>query len=171
MKYRVDKEYPEIKVEGKNKYYAELLLDDYAGINSELTAITRYIFQDFNYFKEYLNLAETLGKISMVEMKHLELLGKTIKLLGVEPKFKFNTNQYYTPLYWNSSYVNYDIFIDSMLRENILSEQNVINNYRYHITIIGDKYIKNLLERIIEDEEVHIECFKELLREYGNKSC
>lgn len=168
MKCRVDKDYPEVRVEGENKFYAELLLDDYAGINGELSAITRYIFQDFNFFKKYPKLAEVMAKISMVEMKHLELLGKTIKLLGVDPEFKFKVNSTYLYLYWNASYVNYDTIIDCMLRENILSEQNVINNYRYHISIINDKYIKKLLERIIEDEEVHIECFKQLLNQYGN---
>ena len=169
MKCKSEKKYPEIRVERKNRYYAELLLSDYAGINGELTAITRYIFQNFNFFKEYPKLSEVIAKISMTEMKHLELLGKTIKLLGLEPKFEFKINPYnYSYLYWNSSYVDYETNIICMLQENIQSEQEVINNYRYDISIIDDKYIKELLERIIEDEKIHIGCFKELLYEFVN---
>ncbi len=168
MQYMANKSYPEIRVERKNEYYANLLLADYSGINGELTAISQYVFQDFNYFKEYSKFAQVIGKIAMVEMRHLELLGKTIKLLGVKPEFKFKDNLSCFYLNWNSSYVNYyntDIF--SLLKLNIIKEKITIKNYKYHISIINDKYIKRLLERIIEDEQIHIECFQELIKEYN----
>ncbi|MDD2627900.1 MAG: manganese catalase family protein [Clostridia bacterium] len=79
--------YPEIKVEGKNSYYAGLLLDDYAGDISECTAIFLYIFQHMYNSKIYKEYAEILRNIAIVEMIHLELLGEAIMQLGTTPKF------------------------------------------------------------------------------------
>lgn len=162
MEYQASGSYPSVRVEKKNKYYANLLLKDYAGVNSELTAITQYVYQDFSNFESYPDFAEVMDHIAMVEMRHLELLGKTIKLLGVNPEYRFNNNTF-----WESKFVNYSTDIISMLNSNILEEQITIMNYKYHQNIIKDKYIKELIARIVEDEKVHIKCFEELLKKYS----
>lgn len=166
MEYKLNKDYPEVRVEEENKYYANLLLEDYAGFYSELTAITEYVYQDFSCFKKYPKFANSMSQIAKVEMKHLELLGKTIKLLGVDPKYKFTNNKCNYYEYWNSSFINYDTYIIYMLNSNIIKEEIAIKNYKKHISVIKDKYVKELLYRIIEDEKIHIKCFKELLNEY-----
>ena len=166
---KINKPYPKIQVEKPNTYYANLLLNDYAGINSELTSITQYIFQNFNFFKDYPEMSNTLRDIAVVEMQHLSILGQTIKLLGIRPDFRFPSKPNYTT-YWNSTYVNYSICIPTMLKDDIILEQVAINNYQKDINIINDKYIKRILARIIEDEELHIKCFKELLNKYNNKA-
>jgi len=43
-KYKVDKPYPTVKIDSLNPYYASLLLDDYASMDSEYTAISQYVF-------------------------------------------------------------------------------------------------------------------------------
>lgn len=166
MECIIDKPYPEIKVESNNEYYAKILMEDYSGLVSEMSAITQYTYQfidKFNFDKEFY---ETLENISIVEMKHLEILGKLIKLLGVDPVFKSSNNCYLT--YWSSSYIDYNTNIIKMLEVDIKSEENAINNYIYHISLINDKYIKDILYRIIEDEKKHIECFETLLCKYSN---
>ena len=161
MQYSVNKLYPKIEVEKENIYYANLLLQDYAGINGELSAICEYSYQHFNKFNENNNIAKSLSQIAIVEMKHLEILGKLIKLLGLNPEFKsFECNNY---KYWNSENLNYSTNTTLMLLDDIRKEKIAITNYEYHINIINDKYIKEILKRIIEDELVHIECFKMLL--------
>lgn len=163
LECRVDKPYPEVRVERKNIEYAKLLLDDYASEVGEDRAIHQYVYQKFDKFKDNPLFSKTLSQIAMVEMRHLELLGETIKLLGVNPEFRFvdkNTNYL---VYWNSSFVDYTTDIVEMLRSDIKIEEEAIRKYRYHISLINDKYIKALLYRIIEDEEVHIKCFNMLL--------
>ncbi len=166
MKYAQDQEYPVVKVESKNIYYASLLLSDYAGSISELSAITQYSFQNFNCFKKYPDFAEVMENIARVEMKHLELLGKTIHLLGLAPKYKAKEPSSFYYQYWNANNINYDTFIITMLKHNIYEEQLQIRNYRYHLCLINDRYIQNLLNRIIADEQIHITCFQELLKKY-----
>ncbi len=170
MECQVNKPYPKIMVEGANNFYAKLLMEDYSGVASELTSITQYVYQKFDKFDVSNVFADTLSKIAMVEMKHLELLGETIKLLGVHPKFLSSSNRCGSLSYWNSGFDNYTTDIISMLFSDIEIEKIAIQNYLYHISIIDDKYIKNLLYRIIEDEEKHIECFNYLLCLIGAKN-
>ena len=160
IEFKVNKPYPKIKIEKKNIYYANILLNDYSGIISELSAITQYIYQYFNTNNE---ISIIFKNIAIVEMKHLELLGKTIKLLGINPKFNFINNNLYNNLtYWNGNFIDYNTNINCMIKNNILMEEKTICNYKKDILLINDKYIKNLLNRIIEDEYLHIKIFKEL---------
>ena len=43
-KYSDPSPYPKVKVERQNMFYAELLMDDYAGVISEFTAISQYLY-------------------------------------------------------------------------------------------------------------------------------
>ncbi len=164
MECRVNKPYPEVRVEGINLYYADLLLEDYSSMTSELTSILQYIYQHFDKFNLNSNFSNTLSSIAMVEMKHLSLLGETIKLLGKKPKFIL-TNNNYGLTYFSSSFVDYEDDIKKMLESDINLEKEAINRYLYHISIIDDEYVKRLLYRIVEDEKVHLRCFEMLLNE------
>lgn len=163
MEYKVNKPYPKIKVEEKNIAYAKLLLNDYAGIISEETAINQYIYQSFNTFIDNQLLSKSLSEIAKTEMIHLSLLGKTIRMLGVTPKFKYIDKYTNNLICWNSSLIDYSTNTIEFLKKNILIEEKTINNYKNDIKIIKDKYIRKLIYRIIEDEKKHIECFNELL--------
>ncbi len=170
MECKVNKPYPKVRVERKNIEYAKLLLLDYAGAVGEDTAIHQYVYQKFDKFNMDPVFVETMSKIAMVEMRHLELLGETIKLLGVNPEFRSINTASNNLDYWNSSFVNYNTDIVEMLKSDIRIEEEAIKNYRYHISIINDKYIRVLLSRIIEDEQMHIKCFNMLLNRvlYGS---
>ena len=162
MECKVNKPYPKVQVLRPNIEYAKLLLEDYSGHISELSAITQYVYQKFDKFNVDVEFKETLSSIAMVEMKHLELLGETIKLLGVVPKFIYNNN-FNSLSYWNGSFVDYTTNIKDMLLSDIKIEQSAIAKYNYDISMIDDEYIKMTLYRIIEDEKEHIKCFEYLL--------
>lgn len=163
-KYSVDVPYPKAKVEQKNMHYANILLEDYAGAVSEFTAISLYIYQHFVSEDRYKDYAEAIGGISIVEMKHLELLAETIKLLGVKPVFINSICP--CGQMWTANYVNFDTYIKGMLLEDIKSETKAIESYEKHLCLINDKYIRKLLERIILDEKLHLNIFKKLYKKY-----
>ena len=154
--YKSNLPYPEIKVEKENIEYAKLLLYPYAGIVSEDTATHLYMYQSFILDKK---ISDTLKNIAIVEMHHLELLAKTINLLGLKPEYKAND------IPWTTNYVNYNNNLKDILKINIESETLAIKNYNNLIEVIDDKYIKELLKRIIIDEEIHLKIFKELLNQ------
>ena len=157
------KPYPMIKVKSPNREYAELLLEDYASCTSEDTAIHLYTYQSLILGEKNAELADILKEIAKVEMYHLSLLGKTIKALGVNPAFGIRSGEWLIP--WNSSCVSYNKNLEEMLKIDIIREEDAIKNYRKHKAIIDDEYIKALLERIIEDELVHLDIFHYYLQE------
>ena len=161
MEYKVNLPYPKIEVEKKDKRVASFLLNSYAGRVSEDTAIHDYIFQmmmlDNPIYKK------TLKGIAIVEMHHLEILGNLIYALGCTPLFgKVEKNE----IDWfTGSYANYDNDFTSVLQNDIEEEQKTIEQYQKVIRLTNDLNVKQVLQRIILDEEYHIELFSKMLRE------
>lgn len=156
--------YPPVRVAAPNRHYAELLLEDYAGPVSELTAINQYLHHYFTLHGVNEEVAELEECVSLVEMHHMELLAETIILLGVDPRYRiYLGNQ---EVYWSGTYVYYGISLCDRLAADIAAEWAAIANYREHQQRIADPYIKELLERIIQDEYHHIRLFNEAMRKY-----
>ncbi len=162
MKVKLDIPYPEVKVEEKNPYYADLLSEDYAGRTSETTATLLYSYQHFNTFDSNEEFSKIIEEIAIVEMKHLEMLGKTIKLLGREPIYKTCEASRGDCVMWSASNIDYSTRLKEMLEVDIKEESKAIKIYESHKRLIKDKYIKNMLDRIILDEKRHLEIFKSL---------
>lgn len=157
--------YPEPKVEEKNLFYANLLLNDYASNVSEDTAIHLYLYQYLSHFQKNKEIANALLEISKQEMEHFKLLGETIYLLGMEPHYAAIDSETQTAIYWNAENVNYETDIKKILEYNIHAEEEAIKKYELHLSLIHDKYIQALIQRIIIDEKEHILIFKKLQNE------
>ena len=162
MKVKLDIPYPEVRVEEKNPYYADLLSEDYAGRTSETTATLLYSYQHFSSFDSNEEFSKIIEEIAIVEMKHLEMLGKTIKLLGREPIYKTCEASRGDCVMWTASNIDYSTRLKEMLEVDIKEESKAIKIYESHKRLIKDKYIKNMLDRIILDEKRHLEIFKSL---------
>ncbi|MCR4431874.1 MAG: manganese catalase family protein [Tepidanaerobacteraceae bacterium] len=150
--------YPAIAVERPNREYAEILMGDYAGRDSELTAILQYVYG--NLVVANTDVARLLMGISRVEMHHLHMLGETIKLLGVDPRYQ------YLGKYWNAGFVNYERDMCRILRINREGELVAIQEYKRQAAGIDDEYVKKLLLRIARDEEVHARLLGEAMEKY-----
>lgn len=151
--YQANLEYPEIKVSGKDLNLAAELMYVYAGNVSELSSVNLYMYQSF-----ISDITSELEGIAIVEMRHVEILAKLIVLLGGDPKFNSGDG-----LKWCSNNINYNKNVYEFLNYNIMIEKIAISNYKRIIDLSNDKYVKNILERIIMDEKVHIEVFERLL--------
>lgn len=163
---------PEIKVEGPNLDYADLLLEPYASSSdSELQVIAQYIYHSKTI--ENSTISKALMCIALNEMGHLDTLSELITLLGGKPYF-INSNG----SYWMSGNVAYvdkkNIYqnnsdketIKQKLERNIISEVNVVNGYDFILQNIKDKYIKKVIYKIKCDEEVHVKILENLIKKY-----
>ncbi|OAT81756.1 ferritin-like domain-containing protein [Desulfotomaculum copahuensis] len=157
--------YPEVRVVAQNPYYAQLLLEDYAGTVSEFSAISQYLYHHFVLERHYKDAADLLSCISLVEMHHMELLAKTIIKLGADPRLR-TVNNAHMDKYWNASFVFYGVSLCDRISSDIASEWAAIENYRKHQQLIDDPGIKQLLGRIILDELHHIDLFKQVMQKY-----
>lgn len=155
--------YPEVKDIQPDYQFGRLLYDSYAGSKSELTTILTYEFQDFtNRDKE--ELGNVLSAIAKQEMRHLKLLGEILVSLGLDP--------YYMNTYgkrWCSDNVrtNYGS-LQELLDFNIESEKEAISEYKRLIDVCKYDNIKDVLARIIMDEENHVQIFEMLKEQYAD---
>lgn len=157
--YALDEPYPEVKVQGKNLYYASLLQDDYAGYVSEFTAISQYLYHHYYFDQVDEELGKLLEGISIIEMHHFEMLAELIIMLGGDPRIggTYSTNYQY----WDGSFPAYGHTLCERLQLDMKAERDAIRAYRHHIRLIQDPYVQAVLKRIIKDEEHHLELFQE----------
>jgi len=156
--------YPEVKVMCANILYAELLMDDYAGVVSEFTAISQYLYHHF-FFKDVdKKLGDLLENVSITEMQHMEILADLIKKLGGDPVIRGSVSS--AGKFWAGNYIYYGSNLCEQLKADIDAEYKAIEEYQKHIRSVGDPYIQAVLQRIILDEKVHIRLFNQALAEF-----
>lgn len=154
--------YPPLQIEEKNLYYASLLTNDFAGVVSEMSAITGYVFQSLVTANP--KISSMVHCISIIEMRHLRYIGELIELLGGKPRLAVQSGC--KGSFWNAQYLSYETNPKYFLKENIANEKAAIANYYIRISQIGDKFVQSILNRIILDEENHIRLFNALLDEF-----
>ena len=156
--------YPPIKVREKNRRYAQILANLYAGRYSELTAISGYIYQSIITDEKVPDASDTFECIAVCEMRHFDMLGKLILLLGDDPKLCVrvgrNRNRY-----WSGDYVDGETDPYRMIKNDIRAEEEAIADYSKSIELINDEFIKEILERIIIDEKHHIVLLGSLIKQ------
>ena len=130
--YYANEPYPEAMVEGKNLYYAEILMDDYAGAESEMTSVTQYMYNSFYLGKTYIVLADMWKEIAFSDMNHMALLADAIILLGGNPVFRGAVSN--VGSYWSGSYPYYGTDLYTQLSVNISSKNQAISKIgRAHV--------------------------------------
>lgn len=160
----VDLPYPETRVREKNTNYANLLSVDYCGAVSEMSAITQYINHENRMSCQNCPLIKTVLGIAMAEMIHLQKLGELIYLLGGKVDFvaKYHDRK---PCMWTPEGVNITGDVRQMLLADIEAEKGAVKQYRVHMRMMNDDYVKAVLARIIMDENYHIMLLETLLEE------
>ncbi|MEA4898945.1 manganese catalase family protein [Bacillota bacterium Meth-B3] len=152
--------YPKVS-KGSDPATVKLLKEDYAGAVSELTAIMQYIYQNTLSTNDE-SFANGVLQVALVEMSHLDMLGDAILALGGNPTFGDGR------VYWHGNLVNYARTLREMLMANIQSESEAIDNYERHAAMTTNTEVRSLLERIAEDERLHLRFFTELLEKLNS---
>ncbi len=109
--------------------------------------------------------ADTLMGIAIAEMKHLDILGEAMLKLGVDPKFIQCPN---TRTYFNTSTVSQSKTPQKMLMDDIGGELEAIATYKKMLFILENEQVEAIIQRIIIDEELHLEKLKEMLKTYSD---
>jgi len=157
---RVNRPYPSAEISDPDNRTAQLLLDAFAdGGNAEFTAIAQYIHHHMTIEQE--DVANIELCISLVEMKHLELLGTMIESLGGDPRY-WRTNR----AYWTGGNVGYGDTLCEKLTLDIFSEQEAIAGYEALLRMIDNSQVRTVLRRILEDELIHLSLFTRAFQKY-----
>lgn len=153
--------YPELAVYSRSRGDVLALTDDYAGRESETTAIMQYAYQSYILKERYPDLSLVLENIAKVEMLHHELLAEAIVQSGGDPIIAGKH------CFWSGSSVNYAGKVCDILKIDLQGELGAIANYKRTIAALENKSIIALIERIILDEETHVRILEKLIEDYS----
>ena len=150
--------YPKVPKLYKNSRYCGLVYNAFAGREEgELTATLQYIYEHI-YLQKHSDISRILKEIAIQEMQHLNILGEIIVNLGGKPIYQNSNNEF-----WNACNVNYKFSnIEEAMKINIRAEEMAIKNYQLLWRYTNNPYLRKVYERIILDEKVHLEIFKNL---------
>ncbi len=154
-----DLPYPPVEVTCPDPACVPILRDLYAGQRSELGAITQYCYQSFLLGLRDEDLSDMLRGIAIVEMHHLEMLGKLILLCGGSPVFAGGRRRW-----WSGSFPNYCRNPRGAVQASLRDEMDAVGAYQAAASSIRDPKIQAVLRRIAMDEEHHVKLLQEMLQ-------
>ncbi len=164
IRVAADAPYPEIQVLGPDPKMGALILDNVGGSNSEISTVALYVYNHFISNEEFKKVANIFKRIAIVEMRHLDIFSELSLALGVEPRFWTIQNERFR--YWTPSYVNYALDLKTMIHRALNGELAAIEKYQQQIAVTNDPNIVANLQRVILDEELHADIFRQMIRTY-----
>lgn len=153
--------YPQIRVKEKNMVYAQAMLDNLGGSNSEMSAVSLYFYNHIITGPQYESIAQIFHGIMIVEMHHLDIFAALALQLGEDPRLW--TQSQNGMVYWTPGYNKYPTDIKNLLTHALQGELDAISKYQYQAGRIKDPNIVENLQRIIQDEQLHVELFRQML--------
>lgn len=163
FRYSSETPYPEIKANGKNPAYGRVMLDNLGGANSEMSAISLYLYDNLITGCRK-DVAAVFHNVMIVEMRHLDIFGKLACLLGEDPRMWTHCGCKMT--YWSPGYNQYPGDFSALMLYAIDSEKAAISKYEHQISYIRDENITESLRRVIMDERLHVEIFERIYAAY-----
>lgn len=154
--------YPPIQPESSCQEYAYAMLSNVGSSNSEMSAICLYFYNSIILNPDYAEFARCFHKISIVEMHHLNIFAAFAHKMGLDPRLWSAEDG--KECYWTPSYNNYPRLIREVIENSVKGELDAIQKYSRQAKIIKDKNIVENLNRIILDEQHHIELFNKMLK-------
>lgn len=162
--YASELPYPEGKVARPNAAYGRMMLENIGGTDSEMSTVSLYFYNNLITGGKD-GIPTIFHNISIVEMHHLAIFGKLARQLGQNPRlWACGSDQ--NMVYWSPGYNSYSFDLQSILINALHSEEDTIIRYRKQAEQIYDPYIVENLKRIILDEEIHVDIFKQLYQKY-----
>lgn len=159
-----DLPYPSTEVLQKDVRSGQIISFAYATLRGELTATLQYLYHKFYFANVDSDDASVIQSIAVAEMKHLDILGEAMLKLGVSPKFVQCPN---SQAYYNASVVSQATTPSKMLMDDIQGEMNAIADYQKMLFVLKNEQVEAIIQRIILDEQLHLETLKKLLTKYA----
>lgn len=164
-----------VRVERPNPNYAALLQEQIGGPHGELKAGLQYLAQSFRIQDPAIK--DIFLDIAAEELSHLEMVCTAVNLLnGHEPQAMNATignvqahvttglNPFYSNAsgqVWTASYIEATGDLPADLLSNIAAEQRAKVVYEYLHRQIADRYVRQMIDFLLNREEAHNTMFRE----------
>ena len=158
-----DYPYPAIKVQAKNPNYARMMLSNIGDQNSEASSAALYLYDQIITAGEP-EISGAFRLVRQAEEKHLELFCDVAFQLGADPRLWAVTGTNAQPMkYWSPQQLCYTANTKALLQNALALERATIAKYERQTQEIKDDAILLLLRRVLVDESMHVEIFRNLL--------
>ncbi len=161
-----DLPYPSTETLSVDVTSGKILSFAFASATGELSAILQYVYHQLHLWGTNKQCAETLEAIAICEMRHLQILGQAMIKLGVNPRYVQHPNG----CYFSASCVSQSVAPQKMIMDDLRSELETIAEYKKMLFVLKNEEAQAIVERIILDEQVHVEALKSVLKEVGGVS-
>lgn len=145
-----------------NNNIVYLLSHSFGSSSSEFSSIAQYLYASFVVNDAYLK--GIFRNVAIEEMDHLNSLGKLICKYGKRPIYGEYLYQYIS--YWNGNNVYYDTDLKSIFSICIEMEKKAIYDYHMILSLVGDDYVKVVIENILKSEYRHLKLWQDLRKKY-----
>ena len=146
----------DIKVERKNKKYADLLKEVYSSKFSDLTSFLLYKYENYLFCETDTYFSNNMNKLSNDSLAHFEILGRLISLLGSTPDH----------VNFKPEVVFYENDKDKLIEINIRLTKEKIILYTKYLNEIDDIFIKQILTGFIVEERKNLEILELIQLKY-----
>lgn len=168
MGLKADLPYPTLDGITEDYRALRIISPAYAGKEGELTATLQYVYQSILLGANGMQKeSRLLLDIAVTEMHHIEILGTLITKLGAPPVF--TACPPYPVGFYSASCVNYVKNPLGMIGADIIAEKAAIAEYERVLRALNSSPICAVIERIIEDEKVHVAALETLFSELKQK--
>ncbi len=162
----LDLPYPSVSELTPDVRSGNIISFGYATLKGEITAVLQYVYHHFYFGLTDPDDAETLMSIAIAEMTHVDILGSAMLKLGTPPRYVQFPR---TCVYFNTSQVSTATSPTKMLMDDIQGEMNAITDYQKMLFELKNEKAAAIIQRIILDEQLHLETLKKLLKKYSDK--
>ena len=150
--------YPSVKELSCDPLSARIIASAYATSNGELNSVLQYIYQSFAFMHAgEEQTAELVKRVAIAEMLHLDLLGNALINLGVQPIYTFTPPVPFN--FYSTKFVAYSTKFSDMLEDDIMAERHAIASYEKMLCRLKNERVKELIARLLSDEELHLKAF------------
>lgn len=147
----------------RDAYSLRIISSVYATPAGELNAILQYLYH-YHMFNAggREEFARTIGDIAMAEMLHLRLLGATITALGAPPVYTAAPPAMFN--FYSAKFVTYSHSLVCMAEDDVRAEKQAIRGYERMLCMLRNQKVRDIIERILEDERLHLAEFEKILQ-------
>ncbi|MCD8373272.1 MAG: hypothetical protein LUD27_08245 [Clostridia bacterium] len=156
------KPFPSTEGLSPDAYSLRIISSAYATPTGELNTILQYIYQSYFFeAKGYKDIAEEIEGVAVAEMFHLKTLGKCMLHLGGNPVYTYCPPSMYN--FYSAKYVTYSKGLVFMAEDDVRAEKQAIRTYERMLCFLKNERVRSIIERILEDERLHLEAFTQIL--------
>lgn len=142
----------------------QILSFAYATVKGEITAVLQYCYHAICIKKYSSEISDILKSMAQAEAMHAQILGAAMEKLGVNPIYV----QYpKTKMWYETSCVSRATTPTKMLLDDIRLEMDGIAEYKKMLYVLKNEQVEALVQRLLMDEELHLETLKKLLEKYS----